>query len=213
MYGTDPTIDNRGDDWDQDGVPIEWEHRWGFNPFIWEDHTSVDPDEDSLTNIEEFLTREFGSDPFRKDVFLELDFMEESPDSISSIVPEEAIELLKNKEGYVFHYQNISLSITRTLHGLIKILVESKEYDMVDYYLNELYKLSQKYPEIKQFEQLYLLDKAIYLKSSIRLMEKMEAGAILKKITEEKIVDYEITTEAMTNLCEILINELELTFI
>ncbi|MBY8982105.1 MAG: hypothetical protein KGD57_04090, partial [Candidatus Lokiarchaeota archaeon] len=58
---------------------------------------------------------------------------------------------------------------------------------------------------------LYRLDKAIYLKSSDRLMEKMEAGTILKKIIEEKIIDYEITTEAMTNLCEVLINELELT--
>ena len=123
----------------------------------------------------------------------------------------EAIDLLKNKDGYIFHYQNFSLSITKTLHGLIVILVEIKEYSMVDFYLEELHKLSQKYPEMSQFEQLYRLDKAIYLKSSDRLMEKMEAGTILKKIIEEKIIDYEITTEAMTNLCEVLINELELT--
>ncbi len=123
----------------------------------------------------------------------------------------QAIELLKNKEGYIFHYQNFSLSITTTLHGLIVILAEGKEFNMVDFYLEELYKLSQKYPEIKQFEQLYRLDKAIVLKSSDRLMDKMEAGAILKRITEEDIIDYEITTEAMTNLCEVLINELELT--
>ena len=123
----------------------------------------------------------------------------------------EAIDLLKNKEGYIFHYQNFSLSITRTLHGLIAILIEIKEDSMVDFYLEELHKLSQKYPEMRQFDHLYRLDKAIYLKSSDRLMEKMKAGTILKKIIKEKIIDYEITTEAMTNLCEILINELELT--
>ena len=59
-------------DYDFDDVPIEWEHKWGFNPLIWEDHENYDPDGDSLTNIEEYLTRDFGSDPFRKDIFIEL---------------------------------------------------------------------------------------------------------------------------------------------
>jgi hypothetical protein len=29
VYGTDPTVDDRGRDDDNDGVPIEWEHKWG----------------------------------------------------------------------------------------------------------------------------------------------------------------------------------------
>jgi len=107
VYGTDPTMNNTGEDDDQDGVPFEWEHRWGFHPFIWDDHASLDPDDDSLTNIEEFLTAGFGSDPFRKDVFLELDFMQESPDGISSQVPCEALELLKNP----FHMRNIVMHV------------------------------------------------------------------------------------------------------
>ena len=107
VYGTDPTFDNTGEDFDLDGVPIEWEHRWGFNPLLWEDHEQYDPDQDSLTNIEEYLTRDFGSDPFRQDIFLELDYMEESPDGIISVIPDEAIELLKNP----FHRRNIVFHI------------------------------------------------------------------------------------------------------
>jgi len=106
VYNTDPMIDNRGEDFDKDGCPIEWEHTWGFNPLIWDDHGKYDPDGDSLTNVEEYLTSDFGSDPFRKDVFLELDFMEESPDGIESIVPKEGEELLKNpfhRRDIVFH--------------------------------------------------------------------------------------------------------------
>ena len=107
VYGTDPTFDNTGEDFDLDGVPIEWEHRWGFNPLLWEDHEQYDPDQDSLTNIEEYLTRNFGSDPFRQDIFLELDYMEESPDGAISVIPDEAIELLKNP----FHRRNIVFHI------------------------------------------------------------------------------------------------------
>jgi len=107
VYGTDPEIDNIGEDADEDGCPIEWEHRWGFNPLIWDDHENYDPDGDSLTNIEEYLTKNFGSDPFRQDVFLELDYMEESPDGTISVIPEESKELLKNP----FHRRNIVFHI------------------------------------------------------------------------------------------------------
>lgn len=107
VYGTDPTYNNLGEDIDFDGVPIEWEHKWGFNPLIWDDHHNYDHDGDSLTNIEEYYTRDFHSDPFRQDVFLELDYMEESPDGITSIIPNEARELLKNP----FHRRNIVFHI------------------------------------------------------------------------------------------------------
>lgn len=103
VYGTDPMVNNSGEDDDSDNIPIEWEHRWGFNPNIWDDHENFDPDGDSITNYEEFLTSDFNSDPFRKDVFLELDFMADSPNGKSSIVPMSSVEMLKNP----FHRRNI----------------------------------------------------------------------------------------------------------
>ncbi len=106
IYGTDPQISNLGEDNDNDGLPIEWEHHWGFNPLIWEDHYSLDPDRDSLNDTEEYLMREYGADPFRKDVFLEMDFMENGSGGEQIEVPDETFEILKNpfnRRNIVFH--------------------------------------------------------------------------------------------------------------
>ena len=123
FYGTDPQIDNTGYDIDDDGVPIEWEHKWGqyfyydwhnetyyrqwfYDPFISEDHSNLDLDNDGLDNVEEYLTSQWGSDPFRKDLFIELDQMEESLRGESSIMPEKSKELLRtayNRQNVVYH--------------------------------------------------------------------------------------------------------------
>jgi len=103
VYGTDPEIDDSSYDPNHDGIPITWDWKWGYDPFVSDNHSLLDPDNDSITNIEEYLTGMFPSDPFRKDVFLELDFMAESPEGITSRIPDEAVELLKNP----FHRRNI----------------------------------------------------------------------------------------------------------
>ncbi|MGC9308019.1 MAG: hypothetical protein ACP5FL_04495 [Thermoplasmatota archaeon] len=124
VYGTDPAVDNTGEDADGDGVPIEWEHTWGhalvenwwrdtiypvwyYDPFTWEDHENMDPDDDGLTNVEEYLTAQWGSDPFRDDLFIELDQMEAGDDGEpASMLPEGAKERLQtayDKHNIVYH--------------------------------------------------------------------------------------------------------------
>jgi hypothetical protein len=123
VFGTDPKIDNTGEDADDDGVPIEWEHKWGsyfyydwhddtielewfYNPFVWEDHKNIDLDQDGIDNVEEYLTSQWGSDPFRKDLFVELDQMEDSPNGDKSILPEGSKELLRtvyDRQNIVYH--------------------------------------------------------------------------------------------------------------
>jgi len=122
-FETDPEIDNTGEDADGDGVPIEWEHKWGhyfsynyrlgkwqhgwtYHPFEWNDHANLDPDDDGLDNIEEYLTSEWGSDPFRKDIFLEMDQMEIGPNGEGSFVPEASKDMIKDafsRQNIVFH--------------------------------------------------------------------------------------------------------------
>ncbi len=102
IYDTDPVIDDTGSDIDADGIPIEWEHRFGFNPLIWDNHPTMDPDQDSLNNVEEYLTYRFGSDPYRKDVFLEIDYMQEEDGTIRNVT-KTALELVQNP----FHTRNI----------------------------------------------------------------------------------------------------------
>jgi len=62
-------------DTDGDGAPDWWELKWGYNPAVWDDHQHLDPDNDSLNNIEECYMDQFGSNPFKKDVFLEFDWI------------------------------------------------------------------------------------------------------------------------------------------
>jgi hypothetical protein len=123
-FNSDPTIDNTGEDIDGDGIPIEWEYKWGYfldydyrnntwihywrySPLIWEDHLNMDPDIDSLNNFEEFLTSKWHSDPFRRDLFIELDQMEGGPDGEpASLLPEGSKELLRtayNKHNIYYH--------------------------------------------------------------------------------------------------------------
>ncbi|MBN1281240.1 MAG: hypothetical protein JXA00_06290 [Candidatus Thermoplasmatota archaeon] len=114
MYNTSPLIDNRGEDLDNDGVPIEWEHTFGLTYFAWghqqgyyvvydpnvtEDHVEYDDDADGLTNIEEYKTWQWGSDPFRQDIFIELDQMELGPQGQGSFVPNESFDLLRDSHA------------------------------------------------------------------------------------------------------------------
>lgn len=130
VFHTDPTIDNRGEDADGDGVPIEWEFKWGhyfhwhwghgtvenvwvYDPFVWENHTAMDEDNDGLNNVEEYLTSQWGSDPFRRDLFIELDQMAAGPDGESiSLLPEGSKEALKtayDKHNIVYHLDDGSM--------------------------------------------------------------------------------------------------------
>ena len=129
IFNTDPTSDDRGRDDDKDGVPIEWEYRWSheldyeyndetdeweivsqwfYDPFEYNPHNILDPDADGLTNLEEYYTWQWGSDPYRKDIFVELDQMQEGPDGQhASMLPEGAKELMYK----AFNRQNVLLHI------------------------------------------------------------------------------------------------------
>ncbi|MFO7677008.1 MAG: hypothetical protein R6V50_01295 [Thermoplasmatota archaeon] len=116
MYGTDPMVDDRGIDYSGDGIPIEWEHKWGiryndwrneyywvYHPFEYNDHYNLDPDNDGLSNYQEYLMSEWGSDPFRRDIFIDLGQMQAGPNGEQSILPEKSKELITT----AFHSQNI----------------------------------------------------------------------------------------------------------
>lgn len=106
-YNTDPAIDDTGTDFNCNGIPIEWEWKYGYDPFSYEDHANIDPSGDAITNYEKYLTWEYGSDPLRKEVFVQLDVMEEGPDGEKTYFPERSIELLKT----AFNRQNIMIYI------------------------------------------------------------------------------------------------------
>ncbi len=76
ILGTDPTIDDGMFDPDHDGIPTEWEWRYGYDPFTYNDHENLDPDIDGIENIEEYQMRKYFSNPFQPDIYIETDGME-----------------------------------------------------------------------------------------------------------------------------------------
>jgi hypothetical protein len=97
LYHSDPFIDSSNNDFDKDGIPFYWEHHWKYDPNSWDDHESLDPDNDGLTNIEEYVVSEWYSDPYRKDLFIELDQMEYGPEGEGFRVPNSTFELLADR--------------------------------------------------------------------------------------------------------------------
>ena len=124
----------------------------------------------------------------------------------------EGLELLNEKKIVNYHFQNFSVSTAKTYHCLIVLSLNNKETKNANYYLSELQKYAINHPNNTQIQQLYRLDEALILKSSDNNMrDKIRAGIILKEMIKEDIIDHEIVIEVMTNLCEVLIYELELT--
>ncbi len=135
IYHTDPTVNDTGRDMDGDGCPIEWEHKWGyvlafdyenetighgwlFTDLVWDDHKHLDFDNDGLTNYEEYLTSQWESDPYRKDIFVELDQMAPSPDGFKSQLPQGAKELIYtafDRRNIVFHLDDGSMGGSETI--------------------------------------------------------------------------------------------------
>jgi len=105
-YSNKRHIDLPGVDTDEDGVPDWWEEKWGYNPDSWDDHSNLDPDEDGLNNIEECYTDPYNSNPFYRDIFLEIDWVESQ--SQESNKPEE--EMI-NRAINVFKEHEINLHV------------------------------------------------------------------------------------------------------
>ncbi len=105
-YGTNPEFNNTGEDLDSDLLPIEWEYKWMYPPNIWDDHTHLDIDDDSLTNVEEYRMSSTGSDPYRRDIYLEIDIMADGPLGKNSSISPHSKELLRtafDRRNVVFH--------------------------------------------------------------------------------------------------------------
>lgn len=112
-YGLDPSKDYSNVDVDHDGIPSDWEDKYGYSPVKWENY-SIDPDNDGLIDIEEWETSQWFSDPFAKDVFIEVDFMKaKHPWQADYTFPKQSQWLVEN----AFAKHNITLHIDDGWNG------------------------------------------------------------------------------------------------
>lgn len=106
-YEMEIEISFEGTDTDDDGIPDWWEEKHGYDPFVKEDHKKLDEDEDALNNFQECFAYQYGADPKRKDIFLEVDWMESLIPGDSNKPPEDLIQKLIN----IFEEHDIALHI------------------------------------------------------------------------------------------------------
>ncbi len=121
-------------DSDGDGTSDAWEIKYGYDPYTWNDHTHLDPDCDGLNNIEECCTDQWGSNPFEKDIFVEIDWMKSKTSPTELNKPSQ--DLLDQLVA-IFKEHNITLHVdSGELGGGEEIPYESffSFSDMRDYY-------------------------------------------------------------------------------
>ena len=129
-----PSITFQKTDSDSDGVPDWWEEKYGYSPNVADNHYQLDPDNDGLTNIEECYTDKWGSNPFKKDIFLEFDWMECKTSEDEENKPNQEYV---QKAIDIFAEHNITLHIdTGNLGGgeLIPYAANFTFADLRDYY-------------------------------------------------------------------------------
>jgi parallel beta-helix repeat protein len=95
-YGDD-LIKFEGMDKDRDGLPDWWEKKWNYRADKWNDHLKLDPDGDGLNNFEECYMDDYNSNPYRKDLYLEFDWMVSENSMVSNKPPQSQINIMKNR--------------------------------------------------------------------------------------------------------------------
>lgn len=114
VYGLNASRDYCTSDFNDDGIPIEWEDKYGFDPFAEHSQADEDPDQDGLTNYEEYRTAKWLSDPYAQDIFIEVDGMEaKRPGGEPYLFPEKSQQIMLNP----FAEHNITVHIDQGLLG------------------------------------------------------------------------------------------------
>jgi len=128
IYHTDPYKSDYGIDYDNDGVAIEWEDKYGYNPFSAENHSLLDPDNDGLSNLEEYYMRYNLSNPFAKDIFIEIDYMPQYR------IYNESIQMLY--DAFSKHNITLHIEVDDALPYFERIYYKEARDFYWDYFLN-----------------------------------------------------------------------------
>ncbi len=110
-------------------------------------------------------------------------------------------------------YRNLEQDwgIAEILYVIMRNFVGNLSPETISSYLDEFQEIYKRRKDIPLITQKYRLSKAIVLKNSKRLSDKMQALAIFQEIAKEEIVWYELTISALLNQSELLLFELKTT--
>jgi len=100
------------------------------------------------------------------------------------------------------------ISMVAVLDSLFHLALDMNDLEQAYQYLQRIKQITEKY---KQHDATYRIDRAVYLKTSPRALNRGKAEEILKEVVEEKNIGYEMFVIALLNLCDLLLFELRAT--
>jgi len=124
----------------------------------------------------------------------------------------------KIREALKYYDESVTLTekvgnswlISTQLHNLSLLALEIGDIKLAQDYLVRMEEISNQ-SESKRIKGNYLLCKALILKTSSRAPNRAESEEILRNIVNEEMVDFELTIDALINLCDLLLVELKIT--
>lgn len=93
---------------------------------------------------------------------------------------------------------------------LVQILIDKGDIEQAKFYLKNLEQIKMKINS-KKIDQIYLLLKALILKTNLRAHNIVEAMEIFNQLLEDPDLSYESTIIILINLCELHLFELKIT--
>jgi tetratricopeptide (TPR) repeat protein len=105
-------------------------------------------------------------------------------------------------------FKELGVSGVTAIDCLFHLALEEGDLKLAQKYLEQLKEIKDR---SKFSSMAYRVDKAVFLKTSPRSINRGKAEEILKHIVDGEIVDYEITLIALLHLCDLLLSELKNT--
>ncbi|MFX1515040.1 MAG: tetratricopeptide repeat protein [Promethearchaeota archaeon] len=107
-----------------------------------------------------------------------------------------------------FEKMGYELIETRTLYyNLIKLSIDTNALDQAKEYIKRIQEINEKNGNIV-LKQICNISEALLLKTSKRITNIAKAQKLLQQVAGEKIVFFELTVDAILNLCDLLLTEL-----
>ena len=116
-------------------------------------------------------------------------------------------------EQSLAHFEELGANILMAypLFHLISVAIDTASLDRAQRYLQRLQQLNEQVPDNKLISQLWRVAEALVLKTSTRARHRVKAEELLEQVTEEEVVDHEVTVAALLNLCDLLLTELRVS--
>jgi serine/threonine-protein kinase PknK len=100
--------------------------------------------------------------------------------------------------------------IAIVLSELTWVALERDDPSLAERYLQKLQQIVGR-TDSRSISQRYRVARALFLKSSKRARDKLQAEEILEQVVEEEVADHALTVSAMIHLCDLLLFELKMT--